>query len=379
METDSERQIRTVPISHLDLDRDNPRLLGSVLTANDETIIAELYRTAELQELFQSVSANGYLDIEPLIVKPNPNDSSRLLVLEGNRRLATLRLLTDRDLVTRLEAQENIRVNIPVIPPSLAQTLNQVTVYQVRSREDARSFIGFKHINGPAKWTAYAKAQFAANWYKEIRGTRDDALREVAHSIGDRHATIKRMVFAVYILEQAQATNMFIVDDRYTTKFNFSHLYTALSRSQYMKFLGIEGTWSRYDPSPNAVPDDKLNRLKEVLLWIYGSRPDDIPPLIRVQNPHIKELGEVLENSEALLMLRRSASLRHAHAATESAGKRFSDSLFRARDALQGAANALRGYDGANRILLDVCEDIKETASSVYYHLKRKVKERNMS
>ncbi|MEZ5284996.1 MAG: hypothetical protein R2712_09350 [Vicinamibacterales bacterium] len=36
--------------------------------------------------------------------------------------------------------------------------------------EQAREFIGFKHINGPHKWDAIAKARFAANWYRKERG-----------------------------------------------------------------------------------------------------------------------------------------------------------------------------------------------------------------
>ena len=57
-----------VPVERLRLDRRNPRLLGQAEDASDESIIARLYRSAELDELLQSISANGYLDIEPLVV-----------------------------------------------------------------------------------------------------------------------------------------------------------------------------------------------------------------------------------------------------------------------------------------------------------------------
>ena len=49
-----------VPVERLRLDRRNPRLLGQAEDASDESIIARLYRSAELDELLQSVSANGY-------------------------------------------------------------------------------------------------------------------------------------------------------------------------------------------------------------------------------------------------------------------------------------------------------------------------------
>ena len=50
------------PVDELRFDRFNPRLLGQTANASDEFIIAHLYRSAELDELLQSVSTNGYLD-----------------------------------------------------------------------------------------------------------------------------------------------------------------------------------------------------------------------------------------------------------------------------------------------------------------------------
>ena len=89
-----------VPVERLRLDRRNPRLLGQAEDASDESIIARLYRSAELDELLQSISANGYLDIEPLVVmRASGSEDDALIVLEGNRRLATLRLFWNRPLL----------------------------------------------------------------------------------------------------------------------------------------------------------------------------------------------------------------------------------------------------------------------------------------
>ena len=60
--------VATVPVEWLVLDRRNPRLVNVDGDATDEEIIAQLYRAEDLGELFQSISANGYMDIEPLIV-----------------------------------------------------------------------------------------------------------------------------------------------------------------------------------------------------------------------------------------------------------------------------------------------------------------------
>ena len=63
-----------VSVDWLKLDRENPRLVGISARTTDESIVAQLYRGEELGELLQSISANGYLDIEPLIVWLDPAD-----------------------------------------------------------------------------------------------------------------------------------------------------------------------------------------------------------------------------------------------------------------------------------------------------------------
>ena len=361
-----------VSVDTLRLDYANPRLIGEREFASDEVIIARLHSAADLDELLQSIAANGYMDIEPLIVmRDSDSSNSELIVLEGNRRLAALRLLREPDLVSKIYSSEGLRISVPSIDASKRATLDQVSVYAVANRERARSFIGFKHINGPAKWDAYAKAQFAAEWYKALPP--DDAdLAAIARAIGDKHDTIKRMVSAIYVLEQAKNAGLFDIADRHTKRLNFSHLYTALSRSQYMDYLDLGAGWARHDPKPNQVPRERQEELRKVLVWIYGSKQDGVRPVVRSQNPDIKRLGEVLAHTEGRHVLETSGDLDAAHASTQQVDKQFTASLIRARDHLREANNSLRAYDGRDQSLLDIAEDIKETAESVYERMLKK-------
>lgn len=359
-----------VAVEQLVLDRENPRLVDRAEHATDESIIARLYRTAELDELLQSISTNGYLDIEPLVAMAD-SAGGGFIVLEGNRRLATLRLLREPDLEQRLALSEHVRIAIPDVEDSLRSTLDQVTVYRVATREEARAFIGFKHINGPAKWDAYAKARFAADWYRKGRDE-GVSLDQIAGTVGDRHATVKRMVFAIYVLEQARKEDLFRIEDRATPKFSFSHLYTALTRSQYMNYLGLEPGWSQHDPRPDQIPEERLAALKKVLVWIYGSESEAAQPVVKVQNPDIKRLGEVLVRAEALHVLEQTGDLSQAHASTEPVDSRFTEALIRARNALRDAAGSLRAYSGTDQSLLDIAEDAKETAGTVVQRMRKK-------
>ena len=95
IQTPADTPLKTViPVSvdWLVLDSENPRLVSVDALTSDSAIIAQLYRGEDLGELLQSIAASGYIDIEPLIVM---EQDTALLVLEGNRRLAVIRLFRD--------------------------------------------------------------------------------------------------------------------------------------------------------------------------------------------------------------------------------------------------------------------------------------------
>ena len=362
------REVASVPVDRLVLDGRNPRLIGINVDASKSQIIAQLYRSEDLSELLQSFSANGYLDIEPLIVV---EEGDRLVVLEGNRRLAALCLFRDPDLAGKVKKEWDVRVVLPEMPDEHRPSLERVSVYRVAFREDSWSFIGFKHINGAARWESYAKAKFAADWYR----LDNTPLSEIARRIGDKHDTIKRMVNAVYVLEQAQDEDVFSIEDRVMPRFSFSHLYTALSRAPFMEFLGLRAAWSRFDPTPHPIPDEKLGCLSEILRWMYGSKMDDVDPVIRSQNPDIKHLAEVLRSPEGLVVLRETGSLSNAYASTQSVERKFSAALLRARDEIRDAANNLRGFDGRDYALVDIAADVSETAQTIHQRVMQKVRD----
>ena len=179
----------------LRLDTQNPRLiLSSRKTPSEDTIIQQLHLEDELDELLSSIAANGYLDFEPLVVL-DEDPKAPYTVLEGNRRLAAIRLLLDK------KRAEKLDISVPDMDQDLRATMEMVRVIRVASRAEARTFIAFKHINGPHRWNSYAKAQYAARWFKEARDADSTAtLDDIADRIGDKHATIKRMVAAVLVL-----------------------------------------------------------------------------------------------------------------------------------------------------------------------------------
>lgn len=354
---------RQVDPATLFLDLENPRLVQQDLSGKvtERDVIEALVAQADLAEVLQSIFANGYLDFEPLIVLKEPK--GRLTVIEGNRRLAAIKLLLSPELARDLSVQ-TAELSKPV-----RDSLKKVSVIEVADRGEARQYIGFKHINGPHKWDSYAKAKFAADWYRAEKSS-GITLRDIARRLGDRHDTVLRLVQGMFVLEQAKKAGLFDVEDRYQRKpFAFSHLYTALTRQQYREFLGLDGSWRQDEPTPNPVPKKKQENLKKVLRWLYGSEEKRIAPVVTSQNPHVKQLGEVLVTPLALKKLETNNSLAEAYAEVDTRDRKFSDNLLKAVEFAERAQGFVDGYDG-EKALLEYGDRLQRMARTIHGQMK---------
>ncbi|MEZ4807478.1 MAG: hypothetical protein R2815_08380 [Flavobacteriales bacterium] len=152
--TKPKHQIERVKIGDLHLDWKNPRLAEFGITArtSEPEILQVLWENMAVEEIVLSMVAHGFFDTEPLITT---NENGKEIVLEGNRRLAAAKIVRDPSIVQdRLDPEVLKRIT-----KALQDGLKELPVIQVEDREQAWRFIGFKHINGPAKWNSFAKAQ----------------------------------------------------------------------------------------------------------------------------------------------------------------------------------------------------------------------------
>jgi hypothetical protein len=346
-------------VEFLSLDLRNPRLqTGEELDSDNETdVVATLADIAALDELVTSICTNTYLHLEPMIVhRPAASLNSKYVVLEGNRRLAAIRVIQDRALAAEL----GIRV-----PAEIAQkvldSIKTVLVYRVEFPEDARAFIGFKHINGPQRWDAYAKARYVTDWYLSAKGQLSVA--DIASRMGDNNSTLRSYIYAVLILDQAERTGTWSLGDRPTVRgrFAFSHFYTALGRDEFQQFLGLTKGWSD-SPPKEPIAKGRLSNLRELLSYLYGMKSDDRQSLIRSQNPDLRDIGLAIANDEARLVLRNRGTLDDARDALKAPSAAFLDAVIAAQLKLKRAIELLPKYTGGDRRVDEFVSDICDQA-----------------
>ena len=347
--------IKMFPSNELHFDRRNPRMAEYGLSpqATDEEVLSMLWEAMDVREIVMSIAASGFFKHETLIVA---EEEGRLVVIEGNRRLAAVRVLLNPEL-----AQDDWR--IPEISKEVKDTLQELPAVE-SNRQDAWRFLGFKHVNGPAKWTSYAKAQYVAGVHREY----GVPLGKIASQIGDAHRTVQRLYRGLMVLQQAQASKAYDVDDRYRTRLAFSHLYTGLDYDGFQEFLSLK---PETDENDRPVPEKKLRQLGEVCLWLYGSKKQDKAPVVETQNPHLRQLNDALKSSDAVAALRDGADISYAFELSRSPVAVFEEALLRGkRELLRAKANLATGYDKTEG-LLRVAGTIATIADSIYDEMDR--------
>ena len=358
----TEHTITRMEVSKLNFDIQNPRLVDSNIKGNstEADIIKVLWHTMDVKELVMSIVASGFFQHEPIIV--TQEDNGKNIVIEGNRRLAAVKLLLDSSL-----AQE-INRDIPVITADAKQELRELPVV-FDTREKAWRYLGFKHVNGPAKWSSYAKSQYIANVHRNY----GVPLEDIAQQIGDTHRTVQRLFRGLMVIEQAEDMKVFDRADRWHNHFSFSHLYAGIGYDGIAPFIGLR---DEDEEREEPVPAENKNQLGELCLWLYGSKRDNKHPVIRSQNPDLRQLNAVIKNREAVAALRAGSELSRAFEISKPVSSVFEESLYAAKRELEKAHSLLStGYDDSKQ-LLEVADAIAELADDLHKAMERKYQPR---
>jgi len=356
-------EVRHEKAKDLLLDAKNPRLVEHEFStfSDQDRILKVLWQEMAVDELALSIATNGFFQNEPLFAE---EESKRLVVIEGNRRLAAVKLLLDESLREKIGA-----VGIPKISNKRQQELAELPVVRC-TRADIWQYIGFKHVNGPQEWQSYSKAQYIAKVHNELRIPLD----KIAEQIGDKHSTVKRLYRALMVIEQAEKEGIFQRSERYKKKFAFSHLYTGLDYQGIPQFIGIS---QNKGFQPNPIPKQYLSHLEQLLEWLYGNKQKDKPPIIKTQNPDLRDLEEVLRTKDGISALRKGYALKVALDISKGDVQLFRESMVSAKHSLEEAKGKLvRGYNG-EADLLETAMAIVDLANSILEEMKSKRSKKN--
>lgn len=262
-------------------DPDNPRLIGE-FDGDQNKIFRYLISEIGVDDLLQSISTIGFIDGDPFIVRERSDGG--YFVIEGNRRLAALKLL-----IGETPGDGDPLPTVPSMPPDQRDQLMRVRVQSGWSDELLQAYLGYKHVTSAREWPPEAKAKFV---FTHAGGNfSKDNLTKFAKSLGTNYASLKRWLVAYLALRQAEEAGKFdpslVPSKRY-----FGTFYTLLGGAAVKEFLDI-----RDDPiSDTPVPPDRIEQLGDFVSWTIGSKAK--APIVNSRDQ--TKFEQVLESPKAL-------------------------------------------------------------------------------
>lgn len=343
-------------VEDLDFDKDNPRLVefGIDESTTKAEILATLWEAMDAHELAVSMALSGYFAHEPVIIA---EENGKNIVIEGNRRLTALKVLLDPQIAAENDWQ------LPEISEKIRDSLRVIPGY-IQSREDSWRHIGYKHVNGPVKWSSYAKAKYISQVHREYK----IPLGDIANQLGDAHGTVQRLYRGLMVFEQAEREGVYDRENREHKRLYFSHLYTGLERKGIESYLKLK---PKEDAPNSPVPETNLKELGQLLTWLYGNKTLGEDAVVRSQNPDLKYLDEVLQSREATAALIKGVTLNDAHEISRPSADVLEELLLDAKRTLMKArGHVTTGYD-QSETLLRVAGSIILLGKGIYDDMKR--------
>jgi len=152
-------------IDQLLLDSENPRI-GSASNQRDalQKIIDD--QGDKLAELAQDISDEGLSPIERLLVISEKKGANRHVAVEGNRRVAVLKILANPAVLSSLSLGNALQKRLERIAKDFKrENIEPIACFEISNRDEAKKWVYLRHTvenegRGVVKWSGLASARF---------------------------------------------------------------------------------------------------------------------------------------------------------------------------------------------------------------------------
>ena len=297
------REYRPIPVDRI-FDADvQRRTTGFVLGRLQEHV----------QDLLASIKENGWLDIDPILVQqPAP---ARFLVVEGNRRVATLKYLQRR--------YEEDAIDLGQLDSALFSKV-PVVLYVDPDERHRMVMMGLHHISGKRRWPAINRALAMKQLLRHFDNDADAVCRALGASKREFNLSMRTLAL-VDTYKDSDYGDQF-TSDQY-------NLFREILKSANMR------EWLRWDPKTSTASNE--SNLHRLFSWMSpdgdteegDEEGQDVdlrtsPDPVITTGGHIRELAKIVQDPNAVARLDETRSLQEATLSSELLVKSEIDGAF---------------------------------------------------
>ena len=291
------KNIQQLPLQSLLLDPQNPRIHQDEARKKNQLNLAKyIYSAFGIDDLKDSFLKNGYFEVEPMIGFKNKDDT--YTIVEGNRRLTTIKILCEseyRKHIISEEKHESYRTSKKII-----DKLQNIPVWVVEKREDVQQYLAIRHLTGIRKWKPLSQSKYIFNELnKQIEKNKQNINDAVTYfqNITNMSKTNILHNYYQYILYK-ECNN--ILDNKqkhqedYSLDDKFSLLEVSFGKTgntSITKYLSINTyvTLAKDNQYENIIPEDSYDRAMNFLNWVFKKHEPAFTDSRNI-NTHLKKI-----------------------------------------------------------------------------------------
>lgn len=301
---------RFVPDDQLVDSRVQQRTYSFIVGKNNENI----------KDLISSFTTNGFLDIDQIQVKAVGDN---YLVLEGNRRVATLKYLYDEF----KKGNDIGKIN--------EKDFRSVDIVEIIGEDAAHHLItmGLHHISGKKRWSAVNEAQLVSDLINRFNKSEE----EVCDALGITKLKLRRSIRTLSLIRQYKESDY---GDQFKTE--MYSIFESVIGSQVMR------QWIGWDD--NTYLANNVENLDRFFSWISkteeNEKDDDGVEQSIVKEPiisqyrQIRELAKFINDAKAVKRMEESRSLTEGYTFSDAIGEtKLKNALANIKSEVQVAFN----------------------------------------
>lgn len=281
---------KDLSLNQIFLDPNNPRFATKkdVCTPDEKIVERSVQEECllkmqryELEDLKESIREVGFVQVDRVVVKPLEKKTGSYVVLEGNRRIAALKIL---------EKEFNkgeIQINSDIL-----KTITNFTAFVYKGNNPDMAWIiqGLRHISGVKSWPPYQKA---LTLHKMTNQGNDKKIKEAARALGISLKEATKLIRALLGFQNAREESDYS-DELNPEHFSYFHEVIFHKVQLYQKYLDWHEKTKKFR---------NIENLNKLFSWVFPEKEkvakitqamqlrDDIVPVM-IRHPLLFERWE---------------------------------------------------------------------------------------
>ncbi|MEP1446348.1 MAG: AAA family ATPase [Paraglaciecola sp.] len=251
-------------------------------------------KRSNIKDLIASFKSNGFLDVD--VIQVRDLGQNRYLVIEGNRRVASLKALQ--------EDHEN-GLSIGNLNPEIFKKI-PFEIHSNESKEKHLIIMGLKHISGNKKWSAINQAQLIYDFLKPYWNSYEYTTKEnqLCDSLGITKIKLRSSQRAYHLIIQYRNSDF---GDQFESK-DYSFFVEIMKRPKIKDWLDWDEQGYICNNTTNMQRLFSWFSITEELVDEEYEEYEELDPII-TKALEIRELALFINNEAALTEMEKTRSI----------------------------------------------------------------------